>query len=71
MESKTSKKKFCSEKCRVYWHRKYPNGNTVSPVELASKLEDNPKMEQVLIKAKEEAKNEPKEGSLAWFIKNS
>lgn len=43
MQRGTAKKKFCSDKCRVYWHRKYPNGNTISPVELASKLEGNVK----------------------------
>ena len=36
----------------------------------ASKLADKPKVVQST-KSKEEAKNEPKEGSLAWFIKNS
>ena len=36
----------------------------------ASKLADKPKMVQS-IEPKYEAKNEPKEGSLAWFIKNS
>jgi hypothetical protein len=36
----------------------------------ASNLADNPKVVQS-IKSKEEVKNEPKEGSLAWFIKNS
>ena len=36
----------------------------------ASKFVDNVKVIQS-IESKEEAKNEPKEGSLAWFIKNS
>jgi len=36
----------------------------------APKLVDKPKVVQS-IESKEEAKNEPKEGSLAWFIKNS
>jgi hypothetical protein len=49
MESQTSKKKFCSDKCRVYFHRKYPNGNTISPVELASKLADNAKVVEISI----------------------
>jgi tRNA(Ile2) C34 agmatinyltransferase TiaS len=70
MESVTAKKKYCSDKCRVYFNREYPNGKTISPVELASKLADKPKVVQS-IELKEEAKNEPKEGSLAWFIKNS
>jgi hypothetical protein len=47
MESQTSKKKFCSDKCRVYFHRKYPNGNVISATELASKLEDLTKMEVI------------------------
>jgi hypothetical protein len=47
MESQTSKKKFCSDKCRVYFHRKYPKGNTISPVELASKLADNAKVVEI------------------------
>ena len=47
MESQTSKKKFCSDKCRVYFHRKHPNGNTISPVELASKLADNAKVVEI------------------------
>lgn len=33
-------------------------------------LKDKPKVVQS-IEPKQEAKNEPKEGSLAWFIKNS
>jgi len=33
-------------------------------------LEDKPKVVQST-ESKQEAKNEPKEGSLAWFIKNS
>ena len=70
MESKTAKKKYCSDKCRVYFHREYPNGKTISPVELASKLADNVRVVETPV-AKEESKNEPKEGSLAWFIKNS
>lgn len=24
MESETAKKKFCSDKCKVYWHRENP-----------------------------------------------
>lgn len=36
----------------------------------ASNLEDNVKVVEAPV-AKEESKNEPKEGSLAWFIKNS
>jgi tRNA(Ile2) C34 agmatinyltransferase TiaS len=70
MESQTSKKKFCSDKCRVYFHRKYPNGNVISPVELASKLEDINKNVSIALN-RQSAENEPKEGSLAWFIKNS
>lgn len=70
MESKTAKKKYCSDKCRVYFNREYPNGKTISPVELASKLADKQKVVQISAK-EEESKNEPKEGSLAWFIKNS
>jgi len=70
MESKTAKKKYCSDKCRVYFNREYPNGKTISPVELASKLADKTKVVQISAK-QEESKNEPKEGSLAWFIKNS
>jgi len=71
MQKETSKKRFCSDKCRVYWHRKYPKGNTVSPVELASKFEVHSKIEQEPIKENKVSKNEPKEGSLAWFMKNS
>ena len=71
MESQTSKKRFCSDKCRVYWHRKYPKGNTVSPVELASNFEVCSKMEYEPVKQNKVPKNEPKEGSLAWYIKNS
>ena len=70
MESKTAKKKYCSDKCRVYFNREHPNGKTISPVELASKLADKTKVVQILAK-EEESKNEPKEGSLAWFMKNS
>ena len=47
MESETSKKKFCSDKCRVYWHRKYPKGNVISPLELASKLADIAKVVEI------------------------
>ena len=36
----------------------------------ASNLEDNVKVTETPV-AKKESKNEPKEGSLAWFIKNS
>ncbi len=51
MESETSKKKFCSDKCRVYWHRKYPKGNIVSPVELASKLAENAKVVEIPVES--------------------
>ena len=71
MESQTSKKKFCSDKCRVYFHRKYPNGNVISATELASKLEVSSKVEQKVAKENKVFKNEPKEGTLAWFMKNS
>jgi hypothetical protein len=71
MQKETSKKRFCSDKCRVYWHRKYPKGNTISPLELASKFEVRSKMEQEPIKENKVPKNEPKEGTLAWFMKNS
>jgi len=70
MESVTAKKKYCSDKCRVYFNREYPNGKTISPLELDSKLADKTKTIQVPAK-EQESKNEPKEGSLAWFIKNS
>lgn len=49
MESETSKKKFCSDKCRVYWHRKYPKGNVISATELTSKLVVSSKLEQIPI----------------------
>ena len=49
MESQTSKKKFCSDKCRVYFHRKFPNGNIISPVELEKELKAKIKpIEEVL-----------------------
>jgi tRNA(Ile2) C34 agmatinyltransferase TiaS len=70
MESVTAKKKYCSDKCRVYFNREYPNGKTISPAELDLKLADKIKTIQVPVK-EQESKNEPKEGSLAWFIKNS
>jgi tRNA(Ile2) C34 agmatinyltransferase TiaS len=47
MESVTAKKKYCSDKCRVYFNREYPNGKTISPVELASKLADKPKVLEI------------------------
>lgn len=49
MESLTAKKKYCSDKCRVYFNREYPKGKTISPVELASKLEDNAKVVEIPI----------------------
>jgi hypothetical protein len=58
MESKTIRKSFCSDKCRVYWNRKNPNGNVISPLELetklklASKLADKPKMVEIPVKNK-------------------
>ena len=70
MENQTSKKRFCSDKCRVYWHRRHPKGNTISPVELASKMEDINKTVSIVIN-KQDAENEPKKGTLAWFLKNS
>jgi len=71
MESKTAKKKYCSDKCRVYFNREYPNGKTISPVELASKLADNTKEVSVPQKEIKVLESEPKEGTLAWFLKNS
>jgi hypothetical protein len=47
MQKGTSKKRFCSDKCRVYWHRKYPKGNVISATELASKLADNVKVVEI------------------------
>jgi hypothetical protein len=47
MQRGTAKKKFCSDKCRVYWNRKHPNGNVVSPVEIASRLADNDKVVEI------------------------
>jgi hypothetical protein len=58
MQRGTAKKKFCSDKCRVYWHRKYPNGNVVSPVEIASKLADNDKVVEIPV----ETEKMPPEG---------
>ena len=71
MESQTSKKRFCSDKCRVYWHRKHPKGNVISPLELASKLANLSETVEKVQKEIKVLKNEPKEGSLAWFMKNS
>ena len=77
MESKTTRKSFCSDKCRVYWNRKNANGNVISPLEskaklkLAPKLADNPKMVEIPVKNKKQDKNEPKANSLAWYLKNS
>jgi hypothetical protein len=71
MESQTSKKRFCSDKCRVYWHRKHPKGNVISPLELASKLANLSETVEKVQKEIKVLKNEPKEGSLAWYIKNS
>lgn len=63
MESQTSKKRFCSDKCRVYWHRKHPKGNVISPLELASKLEDIKKEVKVSV-IKEEVLESPKNDQL-------
>jgi len=71
MESQTSKKRFCSDKCRVYWHRKHPKGNVISPLELASKLANFSETVEKVQKEIKVLKSEPKEGSLAWFMKNS
>jgi len=71
MQIGTAKKKFCSDKCRVYFNREHPKGNTVSPLELASKREDVPNKVQLAQKERKVSEMEPKEGSLAWFIKNS
>lgn len=40
MESKTTKKRFCSDKCRVYWNRENPNGVVISPIELEKKIKE-------------------------------
>jgi len=75
MESKTIRKSFCSDKCRVYWNRKNPNGNVISPLELetklklAPKLADKPKMVEIPIKTKKEVENDPKEGTMRFMMK--
>jgi len=63
MESQSSKKRFCSDKCRVYWHRKHPEGNTISPIELASKIEDINKKVSVVLN-RQSAENELKNDKL-------
>jgi hypothetical protein len=77
MESKTTRKSFCSDKCRVYWNRKNANGVVIPPLELkaklklASNLADKPKFVEIPIENKKQAENEPKANSLAWYLKNS
>jgi ribosomal protein L24E len=60
MESVTAKKRFCSDKCRVYYSRD----------KISSNLADKPKKVEILAKAVETSKNEPKEGSIAWYLNN-
>jgi hypothetical protein len=67
MESITAKKKFCSDKCRVYFSRQPKVKDFYSKAELSSKMADMPK----LIQDVANNKNEPKKGTLAWFLKNS
>ena len=67
MESITAKKKFCSDKCRVYFNRQSKVKDSDSEAELGPKLED---IQKTVQDTQADAK-EPKKGTLAWFLKNS
>ena len=80
MESKTTKKRFCSDKCRVYWNRENPNGVIISPIELnnrlkskenVSKTEDKPKIEEIPVQNEKTPPNGLKGIDLAiWKSEN-
>lgn len=78
MESKTAKKRFCSEKCRVYFNREIKNVNTITKAPkisiITEKLVNNIKTTNVVVKSPINAKEMPKGLSIAdqiqWKIDN-
>ena len=81
MESKNAKRRFCSDKCRVYSSRVSKIADEVVK-EMHKILQNQEKKEKVAnspSKPKERLKSpkidkdksKPNEGSLAWFLKNS
>ena len=79
MESKTAKKRFCSDKCRVYSNRVSKIADEMAE-EMHKTLQKGEKKEKTAntlskpterLKSPKIDKDKPNEGSLAWFLKNS
>lgn len=77
MESVTAKKRYCSAKCKLYFNREKniikrgPPFKNMPPYDgNGANLEDKPKKVQIPVKTIETPKNEPKMGSMAWYLKN-
>lgn len=81
MQKGTAKKRFCSDKCRVYANRVSKHADAIvaemDKIAQISKKKDKPvesvPKSVVPLKSPKIAgnKSEPAEGSLAWFLKNS
>jgi len=72
MDAKTTRKEFCSVKCKVYWHRDNEPKKD-APKEEKKKLEEEKKdlsdVKVDLSEVKKYPKDDPKEGSMAFYKK--
>lgn len=76
MEAKTTRKEFCSPKCKVYWHRE-DELKSVSPKEEKVKHEEEKRdlsdtkkyLSDVKVNSSGYPADDPKEGSMAFFKK--
>lgn len=76
MDAKTTRKVFCSVKCKVYWHRDNEPKKD-APKEEKVKLEEEKKqlseekkdLSEVKKFPKSNPKDDPKENSMAFFMK--
>ena len=72
MDAKTTRREFCSVKCKVYWHRDNEPKKDASK-EKRVPLEEQKKQlveeKKDFSEVKNNPKDDPKENSMAFFIK--
>lgn len=67
MESKTAKKKFCSDKCKVYWHRENPKNKAGVVKNISNNKDINISTNIEKPKKEEMPENLSKSEMLRWF----
>lgn len=69
MEAKTTRKVFCSVKCKVYWHRDNEPKKDSPKEEKRPLIEEKKDLSEVKTYPKNNIKEDPKENSMAFFMK--